>query len=163
MHGRRFGHGGGELVLYESFPARKGARLSTICLLLWCIAISSLLFFLSCSLQKKIAARDEASLAHERAALGHAQELEGRVAAFDAKEKKALRVGERMAEALGKLAEVVGRVLRGWGGNRLWLTQTQNKSPFLPLCQPSPVSRAGTGRAGIGSGWEGVQAGGAAC
>ena len=44
-------------------------------------------------LQKKVAAREEASLAHERAALQLAQELEARVAGFDAKEKKALRVG----------------------------------------------------------------------
>ena len=47
-------------------------------------------------LQKKVAAREEASLAHERAALQHAQELEARVAGFDAKEKKALRVGACM-------------------------------------------------------------------
>jgi hypothetical protein len=44
-------------------------------------------------LQKNIAAREEASLAHERAALQAAQELEARVAAYDAKEKAALRVG----------------------------------------------------------------------
>jgi hypothetical protein len=85
------------------------------------------------------------------------------VAAFDAKETKALRVGERVAKTLGRLAEVVGRVLCNWVGKRQWLTQTQNKSPCLPLSQPPPVSRAGTGRAGVGSGWEGVQAGGAAC
>lgn len=43
--------------------------------------------------QKKIAARDEASLAREKGALATAAELEERVAAFDSKEKKALRVG----------------------------------------------------------------------
>ena len=44
-------------------------------------------------LQKQTASREEASLAHERAALQHAQELEARVAAFDAKETTTLRVG----------------------------------------------------------------------
>lgn len=42
--------------------------------------------------QRKIAARDEASLAHEKAAVAAAQELEARVASFDTKEKATLRV-----------------------------------------------------------------------
>lgn len=48
--------------------------------------------FGSVPLQKRIAAREDASLAHEKAALAGAAELEARVAAFDAKEKKAMRV-----------------------------------------------------------------------
>ena len=42
--------------------------------------------------QKKMAARDDASQAREKAALAAAAELEERVASFDAKEKKAMRV-----------------------------------------------------------------------
>ena len=48
-------------------------------------------------LQKKIAAREDASLSREKAGLQHAQEVEARVAAFDDKEKKALRVGLAVA------------------------------------------------------------------
>jgi hypothetical protein len=43
---RWFAHGRVEIVLHESFPERKGARLSMICLLLRCVAISSFLLFL---------------------------------------------------------------------------------------------------------------------
>lgn len=46
----------------------------------------------ACIPQKRIAAREDASVAHEKAALAGAAELEARVAAFDSKEKKALRV-----------------------------------------------------------------------
>ena len=53
----------------------------------------------------------EASLAHERAALQHVQELEARVAAFDSKEKATLRVGRR---------QLVGAGL-GWVGGRFSL------------------------------------------
>lgn len=42
-----------------------------------------------------MAAREDAAAAHEKAAVGVAAELEQRVASFDAKEKKALRVGGR--------------------------------------------------------------------
>lgn len=43
--------------------------------------------------QKKLSAREDAAAARERGAAQLASELEERVAAFDAKEKKALRVG----------------------------------------------------------------------
>ena len=51
--------------------------------------------------QRRIAAREEASLQREKATLQHAQELEGRVAALDSKEKKLLRVGGREGRAGG--------------------------------------------------------------
>ena len=44
-------------------------------------------------MQKRIQAREDASVAREKTTLQHVRELEARVSAFDSKEKKVLRVG----------------------------------------------------------------------
>lgn len=43
-------------------------------------------------LQRRVAAREEESLARERATLGHVREMEARLAALDERERKTRRV-----------------------------------------------------------------------
>lgn len=92
--------------------------------------------------QKKIAARDEASLAREKGALATATELEERVAAFDTKEKKALRVGGWVGVLLGRRTVASTRAgARQVHAKPLLLGSLAHSQPRMsPTCPPQELS-----------------------
>ena len=113
-------------------------------------------------LQKKITARDDASLAREKGALAAATELEERVAAFDAKEKKALRVGAVLQGCCGcgQFGGVAGIVCSAL---LLLLLPGKQVAEDVRACSSALPAAAGAVGPRIGAGGPRVQAGAAAC
>ncbi len=93
--------------------------------------------------QKRIQAREDASLAREKTTLQHVQELEARIAGFDSKEKKMLRV--RLA---GRLSFCLTASLSALF-NQKWRGGTRNWSSKCYASQARGVMRTRNHAAGV--------------